>query len=164
MTDSPFILRNPSTRDGLAMFRIARESEALEENTAYAYLLLATHFSDTCLVAERNGDLVGYVAAYRPPAHPESIFVWQIGVDRAARRQGLARRMLLHLLTLPACWNTKYLESTVTPSNKASRGLFESAAAQLGVPHRWSKGFEREDFGDGDHEPENLFRAGPIGD
>jgi L-2,4-diaminobutyric acid acetyltransferase len=161
---SPFELRIPTVLDGRAMHRIARESEALEENTAYAYLLIATHFRDTSLVAERDGEIVGYVAAYRPPTHPESVFVWQIGVDAAARRQGLARRMLLAVLDLPACRQVRYLESTVTPTNAASRRLFESAAEKLQAPFRWSEGFKREDFGDGDHEPEELFRAGPIGD
>jgi L-2,4-diaminobutyric acid acetyltransferase len=159
-----FTLRRPEKGDGAAMHRIARDSEALEENTLYAYLLLSSHFHETSLVAERDGEVVGYVAAYRPPTHPKAVFVWQIGVDASARRRGLARRMLLQLLSLPECREVKFLESTVTPSNAASRGLFESAARELGVPYRWSEGFSTNDFGGEGHEREDLFRAGPMGD
>jgi len=160
----PFLLRTPETADGRAMHAIARRSEALEENTLYAYLLLATHFRDTCLVAEMDGEVVGYVAAYRPPTTPEAVFVWQVGVDAKARRRGLAKRMLIELFRIPGCRDATHLESTVTPSNAASRGLFESAAEALGAKHEWSEGFTTGDFGGEAHEPEDRFRAGPIGE
>jgi L-2,4-diaminobutyric acid acetyltransferase len=155
-------LRAPKREDGEAIHRLVLESEALEANTRYAYLLLATHFADTSIVAEQGGEIVGFVAAYRPPVRPTALFVWQIGVAAAARGRGLARRMLEDLLRRPACAEVEYLEATVGTSNAASRRLFTSVARHLDVPCHVGPGFEAADFGDEAHEAEDLFRIGPL--
>jgi L-2,4-diaminobutyric acid acetyltransferase len=155
-------LRAPKREDAASVHRLVLESEALEANTRYAYLLLATHFADTAVVAEQAGEVVGFVAAYRPPIRPESVFVWQVGVASSARGRGLARRMLEALLRRPACGDVKYLEATVGTSNAASRRLFTSVARTLDVPCHVGPGFEAGDFGDEAHEAEDLFRIGPL--
>lgn len=154
-------LRAPSKRDGAAMWELARSS-ALELNTCYAYLLLASHFSGTCVLAECNGQLLGFVAAYRPPTKPDVVFVWQIGVSEAARARGLGKRLLRELLRMPACEGVKYLEATVAPSNAPSTRLFVGLAREHGVACERSRGFEPSDFANSDHESEELFRIGPL--
>jgi L-2,4-diaminobutyric acid acetyltransferase len=95
---------------------------------------LCRDFAETCVAAERDNRLVGFVTAYRPPRRPDAIFIWQIGVDLSVRRQGLGRQMLHYLLSLPACREIAFLEATVTPSNTASRRLFQSFAQELNLP------------------------------
>src|SRR5690606_41582845 len=65
---------------------------------------------------------------YRPPARPEAVFVWQIGVHPRAQGQGLGRRLLLELLRRPAAADATHLEATVGVSNTASARLFQSVA------------------------------------
>jgi L-2,4-diaminobutyric acid acetyltransferase len=156
--------RGTTTADGAEIWRLVRESGVLDENSCYAYLLLCRDFADTCLVAERVGEIVGFVTAYRPPNRSESIFVWQIGVAAAARKQGLGKRLLKQLLARPACSDVRFLEATVSPSNRASRRLFESVAEELGVACDVSAGFAASDFRyqDADHDAEDLFRIGPL--
>lgn len=155
-------LRKPGVRDGAALWRLVRRSGTLEENSCYAYLLLSTHFSTTCVVAERDGEVVGFVAAYVPPTRPDVLFVWQIGVDVSARRRGLGKRLLKHLVTLRGAHGARFLEATVTPSNLPSRRLFTSFAEEIGVAFREQDGFSREDFGGESHEAERLLRIGPL--
>ena len=155
-------IRGATLEDGRAMSRLVRESGVLEENTPYAYLLLATHFGETCVIAEMNDEPVGFVAAYRPPVKPDVVFVWQVGVSPKARRRGLALRMLDELVRRPGCEGVRYLEATVTPDNAASRRLFRSFGERRSAPVSIGKGFSSEDFGGTDHEPEELFRIGPI--
>ena len=154
-------LRSPDSRDGAKLWDLVKRSGVLEENSCYAYLLLSTHFASSSVVAELNGRVVGFVAAYFLPARPDVIFVWQIGVDSDYRRSGLGKRLLRHLVSLPRARNARFLEATVAPSNRPSRRLFESFAAELGVDCCDMEGFSPEDFG-GTHEEERLLRIGPL--
>lgn len=154
--------RTASLRDAPEIWELVSDSGALEENSLYCYLLLCRDFSDTCVVACRGNEIVGFVLAYRPPKSPETVFVWQVGVAEAARGQGLAKRLLRSLVSVPGCDGVRYLEATVTPSNTASRRLFQSFAKALDVPCDIQQGFTADMFGIGDHEEEELFRIGPF--
>ena len=154
--------RTASLPDACKIWQLVGNSGVLDENSRYCYLLLCRDFSDTCVVACRDDEIVGFVTAYRPPNRPNVVFVWQIGVAEAARGRGLARSLLDTLVALPVCQNVHFLEATVTPSNTASRRLFQSFAKSLNVPCTIERGFTAELFGSGDHEEEQLFRIGPF--
>jgi L-2,4-diaminobutyric acid acetyltransferase len=150
--------------DAAPIHQLIGASGVLEQNSCYAYLLLTEHFADTCLVAvSASGSVCGCVLAYRPPTRPQAVFVWQVGVDGSARRQGLGRRLLHELIALPGCAGVRFLEATVTRSNVASRRLFQGFAHDLGVSCRVGKGFPAALFAGGGHEDEDLFRIGPWG-
>ena len=139
-----------------------RESGVLDLNSPYCYLILCKDFAETCVIAEQDRELVGFLTAYRPSTHPEAVFVWQIGVSEAARGQGLGTAMLLSLLDRDTCRNVAYLEATVTASNVQSRRLFQSVARRLHTRFAEQAGFGEELFPDGRHEAEWLIRIGPL--
>ncbi len=153
-------LRTPEICDAAAILDLVNESGVLEVNSCYAYFLMCRDFSDTCVVAELAGELVGFVIGYRPPARNDSLFVWQIGVSRRARRRRLAHRMLAELIFRPTNQSVRFLEATVTPSNLASRRMFESFADENGLLFEEGQTFNPEDFGDHEHESESLIRLG----
>jgi L-2,4-diaminobutyric acid acetyltransferase len=155
--------RGPRATDGRAVHALVREAGGLERNTGYAYVLLCDHFADTGVVAERDGRLVGFVAAYRPPSDPDAVFVWQVGVHPSARGQGLGRRLLDAVLQRPGSRGARFLTATVAPSNAASRRLFQGFARRRGAPFTWSDGYAAHLFAGG-HEPEPLIRIGPMTD
>ncbi|GAB4321530.1 MAG: diaminobutyrate acetyltransferase [Dehalococcoidia bacterium] len=142
---------------------MARDSGGLDLNSPYAYLLLSHFFSDTCAVARSHDELVGFIAGFRPPIRPESLFVWQIAVAPTARERGVGRRMLAWLLHRLSDDGVTYLEATVTPSNEASHRMFKGLARQLDVPCSESCLFAANQFPDGaGHEDEVLLRIGPF--
>jgi L-2,4-diaminobutyric acid acetyltransferase len=134
----------------------------LDLNSRYAYLLLCEHFADTCVTASAGECVVGFVSAYKPPAQDRTIFVWQVAVDAQARSQGVAKQMLRELLARPAARACEYLETTVSPSNTASRRLFHSLARELGARVNEELLFAEGHFGGEDHECEMLIRIGPF--
>lgn len=163
----PIRFRAPAVEDGPEVWRLVNEVGTLDRNSSYTYLLICRDFGDTCLVAEqagRPGHLLGFVTGYRPPAHPDTVFVWQVGVSPQARGQGLASRLLDGLLRSPACREVRFLETTVTRSNEASRAMFESLARRLETElvEREREGFPARLFPEAGHEAEPRLRIGPF--
>ncbi len=156
--------RAPTATDARAIHALVRASGVLDVNSPYAYLLLCTDFADTGVVAQRGGALAGFVLGYRPPARPEAVFVWQVGVDAAERGRGLAGRLLRALMAGPGARGARFLEATVTPSNAASAALFRAFGRRVGAPCREAPAFAASLFPGPDHEEEIRFRIGPLED
>ena len=156
------IIRNPHETDGGAMWRLAAESKVLDLNSSYSYLLLSTHFSETCAVAEENGAILGFASAYRIPNRPDVLFLWQIAVSESARGRGLAVSMLKWLIGREAAKDAKAFETTVTPSNAPSRALFQRLARDLDAELDIRTGFPESWFPDAGHEREDLFHIAPL--
>lgn len=159
--------RYPTIEDAAELWNLVADSGTLDRNSAYLYLLLCRDFADTCLVAEREGKLVGFVSAYRLPSDPTVLFVWQVGVAVPARREGLALEMLRRLVRKFTRFGNgndsiRFVEATVSPSNVASRHLFESLARGLNSQIEDTDGFAESLFPSGNHEAEPRIRIGPI--
>lgn len=160
--EAALAFRHPEVVDGLAIWRLLDEVGTLDSNSTYAYLMVCRDFADTSMVAELDGRIVAFVTGYRPPRSPETLFVWQIGVAPQVRGRGLGGRLLDRLLRAEACSKVGFLETNVTPSNQASRALFEGFAWRLGAPIVEFEGFDGSLFPERSHEPERLLRIGPI--
>lgn len=153
----------PHEEDGARIWELIRDTGVLDLNSAYCYLMLCKYFPDSCVVARCGGKIVGYVSAFRPPQRPEVIFVWQVAVAEKQRGKGLGTAMLKEILKRKVCAGVRFLETTVTPSNAASRALFSGLARALDARYEVSRCFPAELFPEGKHEEELLFRIGPFG-
>lgn len=140
------------------MWRIARDSQELDLNTSYAYLLWARDFAATSVVAVVDDEPVGFVSGYVRPDDPKTFMVWQVAVDSSQRGKGLARRMLDFLVADGA---VDALETTITADNDASIALFTSFGKAHGASVDRGPLFTAEMFPDG-HDAELLFRIAPL--
>jgi len=162
--DSEFndiVLRPPVREDGVRLNLFVRINPPLDMNSVYCNVLQCTHFADTCVLAERDGGIIGYVTGYRMPARPEVYFLWQVGVGVEGRGQGLGTRMIQAILARDVCRGMTELHTTITPSNEASRRMFASFARAEGAEMREEEAYFPRDVL-GDHEAESLFRIGPL--
>jgi L-2,4-diaminobutyric acid acetyltransferase len=154
--------RRPRAADAASVHELVSECKPLDLNSPYAYLLLCTHFADTSAIAEADGMLLGFVGGYLKPGDSSVIFIWQIAVSEAARGRGVGKRLLRELLDRPGCRHVRHLETTITPSNEASWVLFRSFARTVHADCSQTTLFRSEDFGEHDHEEEQLLRIGPV--
>jgi L-2,4-diaminobutyric acid acetyltransferase len=162
MTEETSIeLRLPELTDGKAVHELIQRCPPLDVNSSYNYFLLCSHFRDTCVVAEANERVVGFLSAYLIPGRPETLFVWQVAVDEAARGHGLAGRMLEHVMARPFCTAVTTLETTISPSNLSSRRVFQRYAEQRQAKSSEETFLEVSHFGGEAHEEERLIRIGP---
>lgn len=126
-------LRKPKAEDGAEIWDLVRNCAPLDENSLYCNLLQADHFSDTCVVAEMDGKIVGWISGYVKPSDPETFFVWQVAVAEAARGLGLGLTMLQHLVDRSECDGVSCMQTTITADNEASWALFRKFARKFGA-------------------------------
>ncbi|MFE1439746.1 diaminobutyrate acetyltransferase [Streptomyces sp. NPDC058739] len=169
MTTAPadltdLIVDRPDISDGAALWRLAKESGNLDLNSSYSYLLWCRDFAATSAVARNaDGEPVGFVTGYLRPDRPGTLLVWQVAVDAGHRGRGLAGRLLDALVGRVAEERAVLcVETTITPGNTASERLFASFAERHGARVEREVLFGREQFPDGPHDPEVLYRIGPL--
>ncbi|WP_431993697.1 diaminobutyrate acetyltransferase [Streptomyces albogriseolus] len=153
----------PTVEDGGSVWRIAQESEVLDVNSPYSYLLWFRDFARTSVVALQSGDVpVGFVTGFCRPEQPDTLVVWQIAVHGGHRGRGTASAMLDHLTArLAADGALRHLETTISADNAASQRLFRSFAQRHAAPLERDLLFPAELF-PGTHEAEFLYRIGPL--
>lgn len=156
------VLRHPTVDDGAQIHQLIEQCPPLDLNSTYLYLLQCTHFANTCLVAEIDGEVAGFVSGYIKPGAPDTYFLWQVAVGQALRGQGMARKMIDAVLDRPECQGIKHLETTITPDNEASWALFKAFARDRKAGLEGETFFTTEQLG-GEHSPEQLVRIGPFG-
>ncbi|MFF2187046.1 diaminobutyrate acetyltransferase [Streptomyces sp. NPDC058155] len=177
-----FRIDAPRVEDGAAIWRIARDSEVLDLNSSYSYLLWCRDFAATSVVARdtrtdapsdtdtssgsgsgSDGAPIAFVTGYIRPERPEALVVWQVAVDRAHRGKGLAGT-LLDALTRRVTkeQGITSVETTVTPDNIASDRMFHAYSERHGATLEREVLFDGGLFPDEGHQPEVLYRIGPL--
>ena len=156
---SDITLRPATVDDGLAVHKLVVDTGVLDENSVYAYCAVFRHFPGASVVACRGDDIVGFVMGHPLPERPDHYFLWQVGVSEAARGVGLATRLLGWVVDNVS--GTRFIETTITPDNTASRRLFRGFAAKRSTDIASSPGLSAAQLGPG-HLPEELFLLGPF--
>lgn len=159
---SSVFLRTPTALDGPAITALIGRCPPLDTNSAYCNLVQCAHFADTCVVAETEGRVIGWISAHRPPAAPDQVFVWQVAVDASARGMGLGGRMLDALLARPSVRDAQVLTTTITEANGASWAMFEGFARRRGLKLGRTPLFTRETHFAGAHDTEWQASIGPL--
>ncbi|SLN69775.1 L-2,4-diaminobutyric acid acetyltransferase [Roseivivax jejudonensis] len=148
--------RKPVREDGADIWELIRSCKPLDENSMYCNLLQSDHFKDTCVVAEKDGDIVGWISAYVTPNDPETVFVWQVAVSEKARGMGLGSRMLQSLMAREETEGVKRMQTTITLDNDASWALFRKFADRSNADLTSDAHFTRDTHFAGEHATEHM--------
>lgn len=154
-------LRKPASTDGAAVNALISRCAPLDTNSLYCNLLQCFHFADTAILAELEGQPVGFISGYRLPQTPNTLFVWQVAVDKSARGLGLASRMLQALLANQQ-GEVSFLHTTITQANTASWNTFKRLARELNADFNSHELFNRDAHLAGEHASEFLIQIGPF--
>ncbi|AUH32630.1 diaminobutyrate acetyltransferase [Paracoccus tegillarcae] len=148
--------RKPEAQDGSDIWELIRSCKPLDENSMYCNLIQCDHFADTCILAEMDGEPVGWISGYLLPDAPDTLFVWQVAVAQDARGIGLAGKMLVQLLSREDMAGVLKLKTTITRDNDASWGLFRSVADRHNAVLTDEPHFRKDDHFDGEHATEHM--------
>lgn len=150
------IFRKPTAEDGGAIWQLIQNCKPLDENSMYCNLIQCDHFADTCVVAELDGEIAGWISAYVLPGDAETLFVWQVAVAGIARGRGLGRRMLTELLEREECVQVQRMQTTITKDNDASWALFNSFADRMDADLSHEAHFKKDVHFNGAHATEHM--------
>ncbi|MGJ9383085.1 diaminobutyrate acetyltransferase [Salipaludibacillus sp. CF4.18] len=155
-------LRKPHLDDGGDIWQLIKSTKVLDLNSAYYYLILCKYFKNTCVVAEEDHGIVGFVSAFIHPENSKVLFVWQVAVDQSQRGKGLASSLLEELVSREECASIQFIETTISPSNEASKALFKKFAHKLGTKMEETETISQEAFPSDNHESEQTYQIGPF--
>jgi L-2,4-diaminobutyric acid acetyltransferase len=156
------VIRPPCVTDGASVNALIACCPPLDRNSLYCNLLQCTHFSATSALAEQESKVIGFASGYRLPDEPETLFIWQVAVDRIARGRALGKHLIFDILSRSVCAGVSMLKTTVTQSNAASQAMFDKIATELDAPHRRTLLFDRDRHLGGSHSSEFLISIGPF--
>lgn len=153
------LIRHPRKEDGLTVYNLIKNSPPLDLNSIYYYYIMCSDFAETSIVAEQNGEIIGYISGYIPPNDKGTLFIWQVAVSEAARGKGLATTLLSSLVSeLKDRAGLSQLKTTISPSNTASQTLFLRFSQTVGVTPQQEPYLQVTDFSAGEgHEAETLY-------
>lgn len=160
-TDS-VTFRAPTSADGADVWELIRKSGPLDENSMYCNIVQCDHFADTCVIAELDGVIVGWISAFIPPDEPDTLFVWQVAVGETARGRGVAKKMLNELFDRPGCAEVTQLKTTITADNDASWALFNSFADKMDADLDHEPHYEEDAHFGGKHATEYMVTISDI--
>lgn len=149
------LLRMPEATDGARIWELVRACRPLDENSRYANLIQADHFRETCVLAELDGQAVGWISGHMIPGS-DAFFIWQVAVSPKARGMGLGKAMLSELLSRDATADAQVLKTTITQSNEASWALFRSLARDVGGTLTHAPHYTRDDHFCGAADTEHM--------
>ena len=82
--------------------------------------LFLDHFHATSFVAERDGDLAGFLVGFLSPSRPGAAYIQFIGVDPRERGSGLARELYERFFGLAAADGRRVVRAITSPVNSGS--------------------------------------------
>ncbi len=159
--NSNFNIIHPTKKHAKEIFKLVSRCKPLDINSEYLYLLQTTYFKDTCSLALLEKKAIGFISGYLVPNKTNTLFIWQVAVDKQARGKGLAKKLLLEILQREHSKNIEYIHTTISPQNIPSQKFFEKLASDLNTTIKKSILFDNDDFTT-EHEQEVLFEIGPI--
>ena len=82
--------------------------------------LFFDHFHETSLVAERDGELAGFLVGILSPSDPGEAYIHFVGVAPTARGSGLGARLYAEFFARAAADGRRTVEAVTSPVNEAS--------------------------------------------
>ena len=122
------VIRKACEEEFLDVYRFIGACGVLETYGAHFYRIVIRYFRDTCYLAERDGEILGFMWGFMSQTDPRTFFLWQIGVDPSTRGEGIGGRILEAAERELAERGCNRIELTIDPSNRPSQRLFEKGA------------------------------------
>src|SRR5699024_86488 len=63
-TKTKFHFRKPTKEDGAAVWNLINDMGVLDLNSSYSYIMWCEIFAETSIVAERDGETVGFISGF----------------------------------------------------------------------------------------------------
>lgn len=148
----PATIRRPCAADSDQIWSLTRSIPLPDAHSPRSIRLQAAHFAGTSAAAEWGGDVLGWAFGYVMPEQTDTLFLWQVCVSDDAQDDHLGSRLVLDVLSRPACGRVTTLQCTIRHDDEPSWDLFTSIARRLKAQMRQIEPFDRRQQSSGPTE------------
>jgi L-amino acid N-acyltransferase YncA len=96
--------------------------------------LFFVHFRSTSFVAERDGELVGFLAGFLSQTEPEEAYVHFVGVGPGERGTGLGRELYERFFAAARADGRRRVSCVTSPANEGSIAFHTALGFEPGPP------------------------------
>ena len=96
--------------------------------------LFFVHFSDTSFVAERDGELAGFLVGFLSQSEPDEAYVHFVGVNPNERGTGLGRELYERFFAVARAQGRRRVSCVTSPANTGSLAFHEALGFEHGPP------------------------------
>jgi|SRR5687767_11196509 len=136
------VIRHPEPADYPTIVAATDEWWSGTSVVALMHRFFFVHFRDTCFLAEREGELVGFLIGFLSQSQPEAAYIHFVGVKPGLERQGLGRQFYERFFDIARRHGRTVVRCVTSPGNKDSLAfharmgftLEPQEAAEDGVP------------------------------
>ena len=96
--------------------------------------LFFTHFRDTSLVAERDGELAGFLVGLLSQSDAEGSYVHFVGVSPMERGSGLGRELYERFFAAARSHGRRSVSCVTSPANEGSLAFHRAIGFESGPP------------------------------
>lgn len=121
-------LRAPDAQDEVGIIALSKGTGSEGMGDVHGSLVANRFSTETSVVAELDGELVGWALAYVLPFDPETLFIWTVEVSEAVEDTGLSSLMLGHLMRQDACLNVTRVQTCIPSDEEDNWALFRRFA------------------------------------
>lgn len=118
-------IRKADEKDFLSVYNFVSRCKPLENYSEHFYKIMLRYFGNSCIIAEFNDEIVGFVMGFRSQVDNDKFFLWQIGVFSYHRGKEIGKMLLEKFEKVAKELGCKKIEVTVDPENIPSQKLFE---------------------------------------
>lgn len=118
-------IRNAKETDSVSVYEFVSGLSPLENYFEHVYKILLRYFGNSCFIAEKDEDIIGFVMGFKSQDDKNIFFIWQIGVDSDFQGQRIGSTLLKKVEKKAEEMNCKRIELTVDPENIPSQRLFQ---------------------------------------
>jgi predicted GNAT superfamily acetyltransferase len=96
--------------------------------------LFFVHFTDTSFVAERDGELAGFLVGFLSQSEPNEAYVHFVGVSPNERGAGLGRELYERFFAVARARGRRRVSCVTSPANAGSLAFHQAIGFEPGRP------------------------------
>jgi L-2,4-diaminobutyric acid acetyltransferase len=128
------MIRLMKQEDFSQVHEVVRATKLLDVHTVYTYWVMTSISPELMLVADKGGEISGFIAGFGPYKESHSAFIWQLGVLPKKRGLlGLGMALLQNFHNRSQRLGFRKYVFTIAPGNNKSRRLLAKFAQHLGA-------------------------------
>ncbi|MCF7872697.1 MAG: GNAT family N-acetyltransferase [Candidatus Omnitrophica bacterium] len=150
-------IREVRDNEFIKVLELVKRCRPLEVYPGHLYKIIFRYFKDLCIVAEVEGQFIGFAMGFSAQNPDKTCFLWQIGVNPKIQAKGMGKELVAYFEKKVKSLGYNRIELTVDLENIPSQKLFEklnyknSSKKEGTIISKDSKSAVKDFYGPGRH-------------